>query len=335
MGHRIKNKTKDEFPVINEIPENKEIGKMDLEEEKDMTGFSLEELLEADTSEIKKIKSLHKKEKEYAPYLFAFEYPIAYYYLELNRKLSDKEVVKVLRHIKKDIDVNISCFDDPLGATIVEALAEVLNDKPISKHELLLVIDYILWCIDNRSWMGDRQAYVKGLCYMFDLYTELEERQYVQHIEKFGKKLGLDTNTIDGLLMKNEIPVEHSEEEINAVLIESEFFAMDDSAKTNFLLQHSYEHFDLFETYIAELGERKEFGAIKELVGKYAKKCECATEIYMLAGTAFLEEDKNRAKSYFCKALHGLENDKDMPEEIKAVVTKELKKLIKGCDRMN
>jgi hypothetical protein len=335
MGHRIKNKAQDESMVIDKIPENEEVERMNLEGENNTSDFSLEKLLQPDTPEIMNIKTLHKKEKEYSAYILAFEYPIAYYYLEYDRKLNDREVVKLLRHIKKNIDVNFSCFDDPLEITILEALEEVLTHKSISKHELLLVIDYILWCIDNRSWMRDKQAYVKGLCYMFDLYSELEGRQYAQHIEKFGKKLGLDKNTIDGLLLKNEIPVEHSEEEIQAVLLESEFFAMDDNAKTDFLLEHGYEHFDLFETYITELGERKEFGTIKELVEKYAKKCDYTTEIYMLAGTAFLEEDNNRAKSYFCKALYQIENDKSVTETTKTVVTKELKKLIRGCDKKN
>jgi len=176
---------------------------------------------------------------------------------------------------------------------------------------------------------------VKGLCYMFGLYNELEERQYAQYIEKLGKKLGINKNSIDAMLMKNEDPLELSEEEIKTTLLESEFFAMEDKEKTNFLLEHGYKHFDLFATYIDELEERKEFGMIKEIVGKYAGKCDDKTEIYMLAGTAFFEEDQNRAKSYFCKALNELENDTDVPEATKTVITKELKKLIKGCDRMN
>lgn len=334
MAHKIKNKDQDGSLTIDKIPQKKETDDVDVEEEKDTIDLSLEELFKSDTPEIKSIKTLHKRETEYAAHLLAFEYPIAYYYIEYDRKLSDKEIVKILRNIKKNINKKFSYFENPVEITILEALEEVLAYKPISKHELLLVIDYILWCIDNRSWMGDRQAYVKGLCYMFDLYTELEERQYVQHIEKFGKKLGLDANTIDGLLMKNEIPVEHTEEEISAVLIESEFFAMDDNAKNNFLSEHCDEHFDLFETYINELVERKEFRTIRELVGKCAKKCNDAAEVYMLAGIVFLEEDKNRAKSYFCKALYQLENDKDV-ETTRTVITKELKKLIKSCDKMN
>ena len=334
MGHKADKKVKDDSLFTNKISDNKEVEKANLKKEQDTTDLSLERLLEPDTSEIKSIKTLHKKE-EYSPYLFAFEYPIAYYYQEYDRKLTDKEVVKVLRHIKKGIGVNLSCFDDPLGATILEALAEVLTEKPISKHELLLVIDYILWCIDNRSWMGDKQSYVKGLCYMFNLYNELEERQYVQHIEKLGTKLGLDRNTIDSLLMKNEEPVDNTEEEDKAVLLESEFFAMDDKTKVGFLLEHGYEHFNLFETYVIELGERKEFGIIKELVNHYIKKCDDKTEVYVLAGTVLFEEDKNRAKGYYCKALHELEQDNNVPERTKTVITKELKKLIKRCDKKN
>lgn len=40
MAHKIKNKAKDEALVIDEIPENEEVRKMDIEEEKDTTDFS-------------------------------------------------------------------------------------------------------------------------------------------------------------------------------------------------------------------------------------------------------------------------------------------------------
>lgn len=331
MGHKTKDKSQDESPVIDKIPGEGEIEEIDFE---DMKDISLAELLEPDTSEVKRIKTLQEKAEEYAPYLLAFEYPIASYYLEHARKLTDKEIINILRHIKKNIDTSFSCFDDPLEITVIGSVAETLMDEPLSRHELLLTIDYILWCIDNRSWMGDKQVYVKGLCYMFGLYNELEERQYVQLIEKLGKKLGLNENAIDAMLMKNENPLELSEEENNATLLESEFFAMDDKEKTKFLLEHGYRHFDFFVTYIDELEERKEFGMIKELVGKYAGKCDDKTEIYMLAGTAFLGEDKNSAKSYYCKALHEFETDKDVPEAMKNNIKRELKKLIKECDRM-
>ena len=333
MDQKAGKKLKGKSIFTTEVLEDEEAEKSNVEN--DVNTLSLERLLEPDTSEIKSLKTLHKKEEEYSPYLLAFEYPIAYYYLEYDRKLTDKDVVRVLRNIKKGIGVNLSCFDDPLGATILEALAEALAEKPISKHELVLVIDYILWCIDNRSWMGDKQSYVKGLCYMFNLYSELEERQYVQHIEKLGKKLGFDKNTIDGLLLKNEEPVDNTDEESRALLLESEFFAMDDKSKVSFLLGHGYEHFDLFEKYVVELGERKEFGVIKELVNHYIKECDDKTELYVLAGTILFEEDKNRAKSYYCKALHELEQDNNVPERTKMVITKELKKLIKKCDKSN
>lgn len=333
MKRGTTSKDTDDTLSIAEIPKNKEVENMNFEDDI-ITDFSLAELLETDTPEVKNIKTIHEKEDEYVLHLLAFEYSLASHYLENNRKLTDKEVVEILRHIKQNIDTNLSILDDRLETAILQNVKEALIEEPISRHELLLVIDYILWCIDNRSWMEDRQGYVKGLCYMLNLYTDLEEKQYEQHVKKLGKKLGLDEDSIDGLLMKNGMPIEQSEEEIKTISLESEFFAMDDKAKTDFLLEHGYEHFDLLVTYIAELEERKEFGMIKELTSKYSRKYDDKTEIYMIAGTAFLEEDKNRAKSYYCKALHELEKDKNVTEETKAIMSKELKNLIKGCDRM-
>ncbi|AKB19588.1 hypothetical protein [Methanosarcina sp. WH1] len=42
----------------------------------------------------------------------------------------------------------------------VNNLIELLEEKPVTNHELHLVIDYVLEIIDNRSWMEDKQAYV-------------------------------------------------------------------------------------------------------------------------------------------------------------------------------
>jgi len=148
MGRKINNKSQDGSPVIDKITGEEEM------EEDLIKDLSLAELLEPDTPEIKRIKTLQEKAEEYAPYLLAFEYPIASYYLERTRKLTDKEIINVLRHIKKNIDTSFSCFDNLLEITILASVAETLMDEPLSRHELLLAIDYILWCIDNRSWMG-------------------------------------------------------------------------------------------------------------------------------------------------------------------------------------
>lgn len=61
----------------------------------------LNKLLSEDSEEGKKIKSLKNREEEYAYLLCPIEETIAWYYSE-NKKLKDKDIIKVLKNIKSN-----------------------------------------------------------------------------------------------------------------------------------------------------------------------------------------------------------------------------------------
>ena len=134
--------------------------------------FSLSELLLPDTPEIKEIKSIYEKEYEYSDYLSEIEFAIAGYYYEENRNLKDKDVISVLKNIKQNRDKPISFFKKDLEIDIIESLIEPLEENPLTNHEFTLVIDYVLWVIDNRSWVEDKQAYVKWITYVLGFFSK-------------------------------------------------------------------------------------------------------------------------------------------------------------------
>jgi hypothetical protein len=157
-----------------------------------------------DTPEAKKIRSLKGREYEYAEHIGIVEYSTAKHFYEADRKIKDRDAVSALKNIKKNCNKNISFFKQDLEKEIAKNLREILEEKPITHHELKLVIDYVLEVINNRSWMEDEQAYIKWVAYIMDLFTEEENEEYEKSIKKLAAKLGLSGKHADLMLMKGD-----------------------------------------------------------------------------------------------------------------------------------
>lgn len=124
-----------------------------------------------DNAEIKKLKSIYQKEEEYSTFLGPIESFIAYYFYYDDKKLKDVDVKKAIRNIVGNLDKNINFFKTNFEkelAGVIEFTLEEQNKK-ITKHELLLVLRYISWCIDNREWLNHSQAYLNWVCGFFGL----------------------------------------------------------------------------------------------------------------------------------------------------------------------
>ncbi|WP_410507417.1 hypothetical protein RSJ42_11405 [Methanosarcina hadiensis] len=160
--------------------------------------------LAPDTPEAKKIKSLQGREYEYAEYIGMLEYSIARYFYKSDRKITDRDAVSALKNIRKNCRRSIPFFNRDLEKEIIRSLIEVLEEKPVTSHELKLVIDYVLDIIDNRSWMGDEQAYIKWVAYIMDLFTEEEKEEYEKNIKALAAHMGLSSKHADLMLMKGE-----------------------------------------------------------------------------------------------------------------------------------
>jgi hypothetical protein len=166
--------------------------------------YSLSELLLPDTPEIKEIKSIYEKEYEYSDYLSEIEITIAAHYYEENRNLKDKDLIAALKNIKQNRDKPISFFKRDLEKEIVGSLIEPLEENPLADHEFTLVIDYILWVIDNRSWIPDKQAYIKWISYVMGIFSKEEEKKYEREFKKSARNLGVSSAQVDMLLMKRD-----------------------------------------------------------------------------------------------------------------------------------
>ena len=147
--------------------------------------FSLFEFLVPDTPEIKEIKSIYENEYEYSEYLSEIEFSIADYYYNANRKVTDKDVIRALKNIKENRDKPISFFEKALEKEIVKSLVEPLEDNLLYDHEFTLVIDYVLWVIDNRSWMEGQT----GLCKVDHIRARLFFRGRREKIRKQAQKI--------------------------------------------------------------------------------------------------------------------------------------------------
>ncbi|AKB36308.1 hypothetical protein MSSAC_1718 [Methanosarcina siciliae C2J] len=299
--------------------------------------LSLSEFLVPDTPEIKEIKSIYNKEHEYSEYLSEVEFSIADYYYNANRKVTDKDVIRALKNIKENRDKPISFFEKPLEKEIVKSLIEPLEESPLYDHEFILAINYVLWSIDNRSWMEGKQAYVKWITYVLGFFSEAEEKKYESKFRKFARKMGISGAQVDMLLMKKEAEdfsdeddifgegglfeelalEEIFEEDRVADDLETGFFLMTDAEKFDFLLDKGPDYVELVQDYIMGLAEKEEFEKIQDFYKKFNEKHENFFPIHFIVGSAYLNSDPALAISYFEKTLKATENSEEFPPEMR------------------
>lgn len=308
--------------------------------------LSLSELLVPDIPEIKEIKSIYENEYEYSEYLSEIEISIAEYYYNYNRKVTDKDVIKALKNIKLNRDKPISFFEKALEKKIVKSLVEPLEDSPLTDHELTLVLDYVLWVIDNRSWLEDKQAYVKWITYVLGFFTEKEEKKYEMQFKKFARKIGVSGAQVDMLLMKREMTDDFFDEEdffekggLGGLLegpspedilgedrtaddLETGFFLMTDDEKFDFLLDNGPDYVELIQDYVMGLAEKEEFEKIQDFYKKFNEKHKDFYPLHFIMGTAYLNSDPILAISYFEKTLKATEESEELPPGIKGEVKK-------------
>ena len=296
--------------------------------------------LAPDTPEVKKIKSLLGREYEYAEHIGIAEYSIARHFCEADRKIKDVDAVSALKNIRKNCNKDVSFFKQGLEKEIVKNLIELLEEKPVTYHELKLVIDYVLEIIGNRSWMEDEQAYIKWVAYVMDLFTEEENEEYEKSIKKLAAKLGLSGKHADLILLKGDEEdyfefvegygeenegdegeerkegEEPTEEEM-MVEVESKFISMEDAEKFDFLLENGPKFYELAGLYISELSEKGEYGKIQELYSKLTEKYDDFIYLYVFMGATYFEIDPALAKSYFERALNALDKINDLSDSTK------------------
>ncbi|MFH1835831.1 MAG: hypothetical protein ABH851_06555 [Methanobacteriota archaeon] len=122
----------------------------------------IKELLAEETSETKKLETIYMREEDYAHILEPVESMIVEYWLD-NPKTTDKQVAKALKKFLKNPFKEYDSSKKLLEYGVQYALSVGLQEQAATRNELNAVIEYLLWSIDNRSWMRDKQAYLKWL----------------------------------------------------------------------------------------------------------------------------------------------------------------------------
>lgn len=157
-----------------------------------------------DNEKIKKLKTIYQKEGEYADFLAPIESFIAYYFYYDAPKLKDVDVIKAVRNIKSNFDKDLKFFDNIFEKEMIGVISLTLreNNRKITKHELLLILGYILWSIDNRKWMGDSRAYLNWLCDFLHLFDSDEKKVHDSKYDFLGDFVGIDEERLK--LMKGK-----------------------------------------------------------------------------------------------------------------------------------
>ena len=200
----------------------------------------LNRLLLEDNEEVKRIKSLQQREEEYAYLLGPIEHTITSYYSK-NRNLKDKDIVKILKNLRLNYSQNLDFFKEPIEKEILIQLSLALQDTDTMHRELYLSISYIIWSIDNRTWTGDNRAYLDWALNFFGMMDKKEKKEFKKKYDRLGKEFGIEEEKIRvmtaGSEELDEDMHEPSEEEKAWSKEDSEYFAMSDEEKCNYLLK--------------------------------------------------------------------------------------------------
>ncbi|MCX6750100.1 MAG: hypothetical protein NTZ83_01450 [Candidatus Pacearchaeota archaeon] len=178
-----------------------------------------------DNEEIKQLKSLFQKEVEYVDFLGPIESFIAYYFYYDNRKLKDVDVKKTIRNMRSNLNQNINFFKPGFEREMAGVIYIILRDtkRKITQHELLLVLRYILWSIDNREYLGDPRAYLNWICDFFKLLNKDEKKKLDYFYDKIGKTHNINEEKLQ-IIKNQDSNAKLSDEEIKWSKLDSENF---------------------------------------------------------------------------------------------------------------
>ncbi|MEA3514962.1 MAG: hypothetical protein U9R34_05780 [Nanoarchaeota archaeon] len=275
------------------------------------------------------LKTILDKEQEYAEFLFAIENCVLDEFLN-NRSIKDKEIIHYLKHFLDNLDKDEDYFESHFEANLYENLIEILNERKITKHELVLCIKYLLWSIDNRSWLDDSQAYVKWLTHSADVMSQSEKKAYEEKVRTLCKGQGIPDNRIEAMLKNDFRDIEMEDKENTD--IESEFFALDDNKKYDFVIDNFNDAPFLFEVYYSELMESKNYDLAEKLCKQMSEIIPELPQNDILLGVVYKEKGNNiLAKHHLEKGLIILDETPDdiiSTDEKKAIV-EEVKLLLK------
>jgi hypothetical protein len=288
--------------------------------------------LKPDTPEVLKIKSLLDKEEEYSYLLAPIEYSIGKYFLA-NRTISDIELTKLLNNILDNYS-NQDKLIHPLEKEILINLIYELKHKKTTHHELKLTLRYIIWAINNRTWMNDKQAYLKWITNSLGFFSEKESIEYEKKVTKYARSLGISQNDIDTMILRKDDDFQKSVSD-DFVKKESEFFSLSDKDKFDYVLNNFLKEPRLLDTYLDYLYENENVLSEESIYKAILEKHEEFLPVEIMLGMFYAREKKYQlAELHLTNVIRNLDSPEydsfPQKEVMKNEVQKELNKVRKA-----
>lgn len=204
------------------------------------SNFSLEAFLLQDTDKTKKkmktYQDLHVE--DYYHIIGPIEFSIASYYSKKPTGLTDKKVFITLKSLLIDLNRKTasSSIDDSrstddesnsdfqpikksktkmtklatthlgLKSAINDVVLQVLKEHPITRYEFELCIKYILYVIDNRSWIPTGKGYLDWISNFFGLLAGKKKEEFDAFYDMISQLLGIEKDllTMDEMIYEEE-----------------------------------------------------------------------------------------------------------------------------------
>jgi hypothetical protein len=198
---------------------------------------SLGSLLLPNSNNIKKkTKSYNDLQVEdYSHILVPIEFSIASYYSENQDDLTDKKVFITLASLLTDLNNGVTatsaidscpadCKSDPqttrksktkvtktmislgLKSTINNIALQALKESPVTRHEFELCIRYLLYAIDNRSWIPTGRGYLDWISNFFGFLKDEKKEEFDAFYDMVSQMFGIEKDilTMDEMIYEEE-----------------------------------------------------------------------------------------------------------------------------------
>lgn len=307
-------------------------GSMDDGSEIEDEFIPLSELTQPDNDKIQE-KSLYHHEEEYADYLGAIEFAIADYFLE-HRTLKDADVTSAINNIKEHPGERLESVTSEIEKEILLELSLTLQEESLTRHELALVLNHILWAIDNRSWMKDPCAYVSWLPYIFKMYGHKELHDYKTRFTNKARQMGAPDKAIEGMLGPADFEMSGMDDSIAEG--DSILFSIPEDKRFSYVEENGLEDPGLLVSYISMLESKKQYGMIEKVCLRMLERSDNFPTIEYMMGMNYLKMGDN--KSAMTHIKNAVENIDRLPKESippneYEAITKEMRRELKRLEK--
>jgi len=161
----------------------------------------LNELLVPETTKVKKLKAITgKKVEEYGDVFFPIESNIAEYFLE-NQQIKDADLKKALINFKKSPFNEFDYSKFPIENEVQFGASIGAQNKKISLYELKLIVDFLIFSIENRDYIPGEKGYLTWICAFLGYLDEKSIKEIEERYRFMGSFANIPDKQIDQMLI--------------------------------------------------------------------------------------------------------------------------------------